>query len=69
MKQEKQNSILRRREVLRRTGFSNSTLYNRIQAGEFPKSFSLGGGQLVGWLESDVEAWIAERAQLRMKAR
>jgi len=57
IKEVKPPAVLRRREVIRRTGLSNSALYVRIKAGEFPKSFSLGGN-LAGWLESDVDAWI-----------
>ncbi|MCL2643932.1 MAG: AlpA family transcriptional regulator [Betaproteobacteria bacterium] len=60
-------AILRRREVLRRTGLSNSALYQRIKNGEFPRSFSIGG-QLVGWLESDVDGWIAGCVSSRRKA-
>jgi len=59
--------ILRRKEVLRRTGMSNCALYQRIKKGEFPRQFSLGG-QLVGWLESDVSKWINDCAASRKTA-
>jgi prophage regulatory protein len=52
--------ILRLRQVVARTGLARSTLYERIQAGTFPAQISLGP-RAVGWLESDVEAWIAGR--------
>jgi len=67
MKPQQQNtppSILRRKEVLHRTGMSNSAMYMRIKAGSFPKSFSLGGN-LVGWLESDIDRWISDCAGKR----
>jgi len=35
--------ILRVTDVLRRTGFCRSALYNRIAKGEFPHQVSLGG--------------------------
>lgn len=53
-------SILRLRKVLERTGFSRSTLYLRIAAGSFPRPISLGG-RSVGWVDSEVDAWIASR--------
>jgi|APFre7841882724_1041349.scaffolds.fasta_scaffold21029_3 prophage regulatory protein len=52
--------ILRLRQVIARTGLSRSTLYERIQAGDFPTQINLGV-RAVGWLESDVDAWIRER--------
>ena len=55
------NKFLRRREVLKRAGFSNTTLWREERAGRFPRRHALSPG-LVGWLESEVEAWIAERA-------
>ncbi len=50
--------ILRLRQVVARTGLSRSTIYERIQAGEFPAQISLGA-RAVGWLEADIDAWIA----------
>lgn len=57
-------TIIRQTEVLRRTGFSRSTLYMRIAKGEFPHQVSLGA-RSVGWLEEEVDTWIAQRACLR----
>lgn len=53
--------ILRYREVEARTGLSRSTIYRWQAAGRFPPSVVLGR-RTVGWIESDVEAWIRERA-------
>lgn len=53
-------SILRRKQVQARTGLSRSTIYAFIKAGAFPKSVPLGP-RAVGWLESEVSNWIAER--------
>ncbi len=53
--------VLRRRQVEERTGLSRSTLYHYIKLGNFPKPMALGP-RVVGWLESDVQAWIANRA-------
>ena len=51
-------SILRRKQVEARTGLSRSTIYLRIQEGKFPKPVNLGP-RAVGWLENEIEAWLA----------
>jgi len=55
-----QLAILRRKQVLARTGLSRSTIYLYIKAGAFPKPVALGP-RAVGWLESDVNGWLAAR--------
>ena len=55
--------ILRRPQVEQRTGLSRSTLYQYIQDGLFPRPVSLGA-RAVGWLESDVNAWITARTRV-----
>jgi len=52
--------ILRRPEVENRTGLSVSTLYLEIQKGAFPKPVPLGK-MSVGWVESEVQAWLEAR--------
>ena len=56
-------SILRRKQVEARTGLARSTIYHHIKAGTFPRPIPLGP-RAVGWLESDVSNWIAERVAL-----
>ena len=56
------NRILRLGAVLERTGLSRSTLYQMAKEGRFPSQYALGH-RAVGWLESDVEAWIMQRVQ------
>ena len=51
-------AILRLSDVKARTGLARSTIYDRIKAGSFPAQVSLGA-RAVGWLESDIEAWIS----------
>jgi len=53
-------SILRRKQVQARTGLSRSTIYLYIKDGVFPKPVALGP-RAVGWIESEVSDWIAER--------
>jgi prophage regulatory protein len=61
-------SILRRRQVEKRVGLTRSPLYARIKAGTFPKPVQLGNGRAVGWLEHEVDAWLAEQIQKSRKA-
>jgi prophage regulatory protein len=56
--------LMRRPEVLTRVGLSSSTLYEMTAAGEFPAPIPIGR-QAVGWLESEVDAWIKKRIELR----
>jgi len=51
-------AILRRKQVQARIGLGRSTIYTKVAAGEFPAPVKLGG-RAVGWLASEVEAWIA----------
>lgn len=50
--------ILRMSALLERVGLSRATIYRRIDSGDFPPSVPLGG-HIVGWRESEINAWIA----------
>jgi prophage regulatory protein len=50
--------------VLDRVCLSKTQLYRKIQAGEFPRAVPLGE-QKIGFLEAEIERWIAERLQAR----
>ena len=52
--------IVRLPDVQARTGVSRSTIYVRVAAGSFPKPVQLGG-RAVGWIESEVDAWIRQQ--------
>jgi len=52
-------TILRRRQVEARTGLSTSTIYRRISEGTFPAPIDLGGGRSVGWLEHEIDSFLA----------
>jgi prophage regulatory protein len=54
------NALLRRPEVLRRSGDGRSTLYLRIDQGLWTRPVALGP-RAVAWPESEVEALIAAR--------
>lgn len=54
------SKVLRLPSVKIRTGLSRSSIYNFIAAGEFPKQIRLGT-RAVGWLEAEVDEWLANR--------
>jgi prophage regulatory protein len=61
------DSILRLPAVKTRTGLSRSTIYLRVSQGAFPRPVSLGG-RAVGWVEAEIQSWLAERIAARRKA-
>lgn len=70
-------TILRRKQVEARTGLSCSTIYDRLNTKsdsydpDFPKPIKLGSGMKnppVGWIESEVNAWISARVEKSRKA-
>ena len=58
--------ILRYRDVIARTGLSRTTLWRLERRGEFPLRCQLSANA-VGWVESEVEEWIAARTARRMQ--
>jgi prophage regulatory protein len=56
-------AILRCKQVQARTGLARSTIYLNIKCGTFPRPVPLGT-RAVGWLESEVSDWIAERVRI-----
>jgi len=68
MKVEQSNteSVLRIDDVKARVGLSRSAIYDKINPTSqwydptFPKQISLGF-RSVGWLESEISAWIQQR--------
>jgi len=61
------NYILRLPAVKQRTGLSRSTIYLRVAEGSFPAPVSLGG-RAVGWIESEVDEWIARQIATSRKS-
>ncbi|MEP4548467.1 MAG: AlpA family transcriptional regulator [Saccharospirillum sp.] len=57
--------ILRLRQVMERTGLCRSTIYakldktSKLHDPTFPRQIRLGRGA-VGWIESEINAWLAE---------
>ena len=55
--------ILRWPELHQKVGYSRSNVYYLTDQGDFPQSVKLGA-RAVGWLESEVNAWIRDRVEL-----
>ena len=55
--------IVRPEEARDRLGVSRAKFFVMITNGQFPKPFVIvPGGRAVGWLDSDVDAWILRRS-------
>jgi prophage regulatory protein len=52
-----EQQIIREKEVIKIVGKSRTTIWRDEKAGTFPKRVKLGA-RAVGWLRSDLEAWI-----------
>jgi prophage regulatory protein len=56
--------LLRKPEVIRRTGSSSSDIYDGMNKGTFPRSVPIGK-RTVGWVEDEIQAWIDARIAQR----
>jgi prophage regulatory protein len=57
------HSVIRLPGVVAKTGLSRSSIYAAIGKNQFPTSIPLGA-RAVGWLESDIDAWLESRIRL-----
>lgn len=69
-------TILRRKQVEARCGLSRSTIYAKIRLNQkrpkdydptFPKPISVGA-KAVGWIESEIDAWLTAQIEKSRKA-
>lgn len=61
---EKQQRIIRKRELLGMVGLSDATIWRMEKDGKFPKRLRLGGNSC-GWFETEVMDWMAGLAVAR----
>jgi len=66
--------FIRLNEVLSRTGYGRTSIYRKMEDGDFPKSVKLGGppidprafdSRAVAWIEDEVDQWIESRIEKR----
>jgi prophage regulatory protein len=56
--------IIRKPEVRRRTGYSDTTIWRKEKSGTFPERILLSAdGMAVGWFEDEVDEWIQSRVR------
>lgn len=58
------NTILRLPAVKQKTGQSRSTIYEKVQRGEFPAPVKIGE-RAVGWVEAEVDSWVETLIEVR----
>jgi len=57
------NQIIKLPVVLKLSALSSATIYRLIKKGEFPKQLKLSESS--GWLLSEVEQWLDDKANAR----
>ena len=67
-----QKRFIRLPEVMNRTGYGRTSIYRKMEDGDFPKSVKLGSpptdhetfdSRAVAWIEDEVEQWIESRIE------
>lgn len=53
--------VLRLPDVIARTGLGTTKIYELVAGGDFPRRVRLTT-RAVGWMESDITAWLSARA-------
>ncbi|UKH19990.1 helix-turn-helix transcriptional regulator [Actinobacillus pleuropneumoniae] len=57
---DKKQRFIKIDEVIAVTTLSETQIYRKMKAGEFPKNISIGANSKV-WLESEIQDWITEK--------
>lgn len=60
--------FLRLPEVEKISGKKRSTIYRDIAAGTFPAPYDLGNSRSVGWLSTEISAWVLSRPRVQLRA-
>jgi len=64
MKQANNERLIRKPELFSRVGLSDATIWRMEKAGRFPQRVQIGGNS-VGWLSSEIDDWLLEKARER----
>jgi prophage regulatory protein len=67
LRQGRQECFLRLSQVEKRVGLKKSSIYERIERGEFPAPVEISA-KCSRWLESEIDSWIAERIKASREA-
>ena len=59
--------FLRLPDVEFAVGKKRSTIYRDIAAGKFPAPYDLGSSRSVGWLSTEISAWILSRPRVQLR--
>lgn len=59
------NQIIRKPQVMRMTGLSDSSIWRREHEGSFPKRRRLGL-RAVGWYHDEIVQWIEKREAISL---
>ena len=66
--------LIRLPEVLSRTGYGRTSIYRKMEKGEFPKNLKLGApikdptqfdSRAIAWIEEEVDQWVESRIEER----
>ncbi len=63
------NKVIRVGDVAKKVGLCRSTIYDAIKRGTFPEPSKLTSGRAIGWLESEIDEWIAKQIRYNRKRR
>lgn len=55
--------MIRLKEVEGRTGLKRSTIYRRIQRGQFPKHIKMGT-RTSRWVDTEITSWIEQQIEI-----
>ena len=61
---QNQKIFIRLPEVIKRTGYRRTSIYEKIALGTFPTPVHLGP-RAVAWISSEIDQWIDERVKER----
>lgn len=58
-------TLLRLPVVIEKTGLSRSSIYAKLEKGEFPKPVKLGE-RAIAWRDNEIADWISNRPDARV---
>src|SRR5437870_2336208 len=50
--------ILKMREVAAKVARAESWVYAKVAEGQFPRPIGMEGGQILGWVEAEIDEWL-----------